>query len=65
MLPREQTESDREDLKHHATRLLLEGRLCATTFEKAPLKVLDIGTGTGIWPMQFGASASFDRTMIT
>lgn len=42
-----QIEADREDLKHHTTRLLLSGDLCVTSFDSPPAEVLDVGTGTG------------------
>lgn len=33
---------------HHVFRLGLDGNLCRTTLEH-PQRILDIGTGTGIW----------------
>jgi hypothetical protein len=44
-----QKELDREDMKHHATRLLLNGGLHVTSFECKPLSALDLGTGTGLF----------------
>jgi ubiquinone/menaquinone biosynthesis C-methylase UbiE len=43
-------------MKHHATRLMLNKRVQSTVFDKAPTKVLDLGTGTGIWAIDFGKS---------
>ena len=43
-----QKELDREDMKHHAIRLLLNGALHTTSFECEPLSALDLGTGTGV-----------------
>jgi hypothetical protein len=48
LLTTEQKELEREDMKHHATRLLLNGALHITSFECEPLNVLDLGTGTGL-----------------
>lgn len=53
LYPNDETELDREDVKHHALKLLINGELQATKFESSPLKVLDVGTGTGIWAMEF------------
>ena len=36
---------------HHVLRLTLAGALCRTKLEN-PGKILDIGTGTGIWPIE-------------
>lgn len=50
MLPNDEPEQDRLDLHHHVFRLILRGAL-----HRAPIKpedvhrVLDFGTGTGIW----------------
>ncbi|KAI9809366.1 MAG: hypothetical protein M1827_006878 [Pycnora praestabilis] len=51
-LPNDETEMDREDMKHHMTMLVLGGRLHLAPIAKNPQKILDIGTGTGIWAMQ-------------
>jgi len=44
---------DREDMKHHITMLLTEGRLQLAPITSNPQRVLDIGTGTGIWAIEF------------
>lgn len=49
--PNDETEAEREDMKHHAFRLLLADDLHMTRFAVSPLKVLDVGTGTGRWDM--------------
>lgn len=38
---------DREDMKHHISILLTEGRLHLAPIGDRPQKILDIGTGTG------------------
>jgi SAM-dependent methyltransferase len=53
LLPNDELEQDRLDLHHHVFRLMLGGRL-----HRAPLppdvgRVLDYGTGTGIWALDF------------
>jgi SAM-dependent methyltransferase len=54
LLPNDEDEQDRLDLHHHIFRLMLGGRLY-----RAPInpentqQVLDYGTGTGIWAMNF------------
>lgn len=40
------------DLQHHMSVLSLDGKLCLAPF-KETATVLDIGTGTGIWAIQF------------
>jgi tRNA G46 methylase TrmB len=42
-----QTEMDREDIKHHISMLITEGRLHLAPIGKNPQRVVDIGTGTG------------------
>ncbi|KAL1876134.1 hypothetical protein Plec18167_005397 [Paecilomyces lecythidis] len=41
------------DLLHHIYRLLLKGELYLAPIGSDPQRVLDIGTGTGIWAIQF------------
>ncbi|KAM0428955.1 hypothetical protein ACHAPT_006758 [Fusarium lateritium] len=53
LLPNDDTEQDRMDLVHHIYRLLLGGKLFLAPFTKEPQRVLDLGTGTGIWAMDF------------
>lgn len=36
-------------MMHHICLILLEGRLHMAPVGSAPQKILDIGTGTGIW----------------
>ncbi|KAM0414564.1 hypothetical protein ACHAPT_013598 [Fusarium lateritium] len=41
------------DLVHHISRLLLGGNLFMAPIPDDPQRVLDLGTGTGIWAMDF------------
>ncbi|KAL4780292.1 S-adenosyl-L-methionine-dependent methyltransferase [Aspergillus varians] len=51
--PNDEREQDRLDMFHHMFRLLLDDRLCLAPIKDGPLRVLDIGTGTGIWAIDF------------
>ncbi|KAF2671272.1 TAM domain methyltransferase [Microthyrium microscopicum] len=54
MLPNDDTEQDRLDLQHHIFRLSIDGPLHIAPIPKDYAgHVLDIGTGTGIWAMEF------------
>ncbi|KAJ4181538.1 hypothetical protein NW767_014125 [Fusarium falciforme] len=53
LLPNDDTEQDRMDLVHHLYRLLLGGKLFLAPIPDEPHRVLDLGTGTGIWAMDF------------
>ncbi|KAK2741587.1 hypothetical protein FQN57_005570 [Myotisia sp. PD_48] len=50
-LPNDEREQERLDFLHHVFRLTLDGELCYTKLEN-PSRILDVGTGTGIWAME-------------
>ncbi|KAI5238299.1 hypothetical protein E4T43_07546 [Aureobasidium subglaciale] len=52
LLPNDDTELDREDMKHHMWTLVLEGCLHLAPVGDHPQRILDVGTGSGIWAMQ-------------
>ncbi|KIW68781.1 hypothetical protein PV04_04702 [Phialophora macrospora] len=56
VLPNDEMELDRLDLQHHLLKMTFGDRL--TTYEPEEKKdlhnVLDIGTGTGIWAIEYG-----------
>ncbi|KAL4881871.1 S-adenosyl-L-methionine-dependent methyltransferase [Aspergillus karnatakaensis] len=52
VLPNDEQEQDRLDLSHHIYRMILKGELHRAPI-KNPARVLDIGTGTGIWAIDF------------
>lgn len=51
-LPNDESEQDRLDLYHHIFLSLLGGKLYTAPLDN-PQKVLDVGTGTGIWAIDF------------
>ncbi|KAL3422724.1 methyltransferase domain-containing protein [Phlyctema vagabunda] len=53
MLPNDETEQKRLDLQHHMFLILLEGKLHLAPLKPDIKRVLDIGTGTGIWAVEF------------
>jgi predicted O-methyltransferase YrrM len=53
LLPNDDKEQDRMDLVHHLYGLLLGGKLFLAPIPHEPHRVLDLGTGTGIWAMDF------------
>ena len=52
-MPNNEREQDRLDLMHHIFKLILRGELFAATLPKNVQHVLDFGTGTGIWAIDF------------
>ncbi|KAJ3549015.1 hypothetical protein NM208_g712 [Fusarium decemcellulare] len=53
LVPNDQEEQDRMDLVHHIFRLVLGGELFLAPIPGDIQRVLDLGTGTGIWAMDF------------
>ncbi|KAF8475509.1 methyltransferase [Kalaharituber pfeilii] len=51
--PNDEKEQDRLDLVHHIWRLRFEGALYLAPLYPGAQRVLDIGTGTGIWAIDF------------
>ncbi|KAF4958164.1 hypothetical protein FSARC_11081 [Fusarium sarcochroum] len=52
-MPNDEDEQERMDLAHHLYSLLLEGKLHLAPINPTPQRVLDLGTGTGIWAIDF------------
>ncbi|KAE8353477.1 S-adenosyl-L-methionine-dependent methyltransferase [Aspergillus coremiiformis] len=53
LVPNDEEEQDRMDLAHHIYRLLLGGDLYLAPIKEDVQRVLDLGTGTGIWAIDF------------
>ncbi|EAW10017.1 class I SAM-dependent methyltransferase [Aspergillus clavatus NRRL 1] len=49
LFPNDETEQDRLDMVHHIFRMMLGGKLYQAPIPDSPKRILDIGTGTGIW----------------
>ncbi|KAI9848913.1 MAG: hypothetical protein M1830_007259, partial [Pleopsidium flavum] len=52
--PNDEKEQERLDLVHHIHRLVIDGKLLRAPIGSNPQRVLDVGTGTGIWAIEFG-----------
>ncbi|KKY19808.1 putative methyltransferase domain-containing protein [Diplodia seriata] len=52
-LPNDEDEADRLDLQHHVWRLSLDGALHAAPVPPNVQDVLDVGTGSGVWAIEF------------
>ncbi|RFN46471.1 hypothetical protein FIE12Z_9306 [Fusarium flagelliforme] len=52
-MPNDEDEQERMDLGHHVYSLVLEGKLHLAPIGPNPQRVLDLGTGTGIWAIDF------------
>ncbi|WYZ35863.1 hypothetical protein EsH8_X_000510 [Colletotrichum jinshuiense] len=53
LLPNDEPEQEREDMKHAMCVNVMDGKLHSAPIEN-PQKVIDIGTGTGIWAIDMG-----------
>ncbi|KAK3983931.1 S-adenosyl-L-methionine-dependent methyltransferase [Cladorrhinum sp. PSN332] len=52
--PNDENQNDAQDIIHHTLTLLLGGKLFRAPLETEKLqRVLDVGTGTGLWPIDF------------
>ncbi|EEU34221.1 uncharacterized protein NECHADRAFT_96602 [Fusarium vanettenii 77-13-4] len=52
-VPNDEEEQTRMDLVHHIYSLILDGSLYLAPIGDHPQRVLDLGTGTGIWAIDF------------
>lgn len=57
-MPNDEEEQDRMDLQHHICLLALSGELYVAPAMKDPKRILDLGTGTGIWAIDIGEYVS-------
>ncbi|OCK73237.1 methyltransferase family protein [Lepidopterella palustris CBS 459.81] len=51
--PNDETQNEQLDIGHHMLSLLLDNKLFLAPIGSNPQKVLDVGTGTGIWAIDF------------
>ena len=49
-----QIENDRLDIVHKLMEVVLGGRLFLAPIKRNPSRILDIGTGTGLWAIDMG-----------
>ena len=56
--PNDESEQEREDMKHALIINLCGGKLHYAPFQN-PQQILDIGTGTGIWAIDSGCSSAY------
>lgn len=52
LFPNDEDEQDRLDMVHHIFRLMLGGSLYKAPISNFPQRILDIGTGTGIYAIE-------------
>lgn len=53
VLPNDEAENDRQDLQNHLCLLTMGNKLYLAPLPTSVHRVLDVGTGTGIWAMDF------------
>ncbi|KAN0075178.1 S-adenosyl-L-methionine-dependent methyltransferase [Elaphomyces granulatus] len=53
LLPNDDEEADRLDMVHEMTLLMMGRRLFLAPLPPSPQRVIDVGTGTGIWAIDF------------
>lgn len=51
--PNDEQELDRLDMQHHMFKMVIDGQLFLAPLQQ-PKRILDIGTGSGIWPIEMG-----------
>lgn len=54
MFPNDEKEKDRLDIAHEMMLTMLDRELFLAPIGDSPGRVLDLGTGTGIWAIDFG-----------
>ncbi|KAA6411938.1 MAG: hypothetical protein FRX48_04088 [Lasallia pustulata] len=54
ILPNDEQESDRLDIMHKLIEVRFDGKLYNAPIGKNPARILDLGTGTGLWAIEMG-----------
>jgi len=54
MYPNDEKEMDRLDIMHKMTEVTLGRKLHLAPIMRRPRRILDLGTGTGIWAVEMG-----------
>ncbi|KAL1971009.1 hypothetical protein VTN77DRAFT_2843 [Rasamsonia byssochlamydoides] len=54
LLPNDEDEADRLDMLHEMSLTIMDRKLFFAPIGDSPQRVLDLGTGTGIWAIDFG-----------
>ncbi|KAH6876854.1 S-adenosyl-L-methionine-dependent methyltransferase [Thelonectria olida] len=49
LLPIDDQQQEAQDIIYYALSLMLDGKLCLAPISSSPTRILDVGTGTGIW----------------
>lgn len=62
--PNDEQELDRLDMQHHIWKQINDNKLHFAPL-RDPKRILDIGTGSGIWPIEMGASEYFPNPLET
>ena len=52
LIPNDEEEQDRLNLLHHLFKMILGGELYTASLPSDPQRILDIGTGTGVWAIE-------------
>lgn len=52
VMPNDDSESDRLDLTHQMLKIVLGNKIALAPIGEKPSRILDIGTGTGIWAVE-------------
>jgi ubiquinone/menaquinone biosynthesis C-methylase UbiE len=61
--PNDEQELDRLDMQHHMYKMVLDNKLFHVPL-KDPKRILDIGTGSGIWPIEMGTFTRSDSNIL-
>ncbi|KAL1963049.1 hypothetical protein VTN77DRAFT_8797 [Rasamsonia byssochlamydoides] len=63
LLPNDETEADRLDMIHEMTLTIMDRKLFLAPI-KSPQRAIDLGTGTGLWAIDFGQVIGCDLSPI-